>query len=58
VGQAGTDISDGLYTNSIRHDLKVVPTIPLVMNKIDWFDNRAIYINQPQDGTERVVSME
>ncbi len=58
VGQGGKDIFGGLYANSIRDDLKAVPTISLVMNKDDWFGSRGIYINQSQDGTERVASME
>jgi len=58
VGQGGKDIFGGLYANSIRDDLKAVPTISLVMNKDDWFGSKGIYINQSQDGTERVASME
>ncbi|HRS09482.1 MAG TPA: lamin tail domain-containing protein [Sedimentisphaerales bacterium] len=58
VGQGGKDIFGGLYADSIRDDLKAVPTISLVMNKDDWFGNKGIYINQSQDGTERVASME
>lgn len=58
VGQNGTDIFGGLYANTIRDDLKAVATISLVMNKDDWFGSKGIYINQSQDGTERVASME
>jgi len=58
VGQNGKDDFGGLYANTIKDDLKAVPTISLVMNTDDWFGNRGIYINQSQDGTERVVSME
>jgi len=58
VGQAGKDIFGGLYADTIRADMKAVPTISLVMDKDDWFGNRGIYINQSQDGTERVASIE
>jgi len=58
VGQNGKDDFGGLYANTIRDDLRAVPSICLVMNRDDWFGNKGIYINQSQDGTERVVSME
>ena len=58
IGQNGKDIFGGLYTRTIRDDLKAVPTISLVMNKDDWFGSKGIYINQSQDGTERVASLE
>ena len=58
VGQNGRDRFSGLYANTIIDDLKSAPTICLVMNKDDWFGNRGIYINQSQDGTERVASIE
>ncbi len=58
VGQNGKDIFGGLYAQTIRDDLKAVPTICLVMNTDDWFGSRGIYINKSQDGTERVASFE
>jgi len=58
VGQNGKDIFGGLYARTITDDLKAVPTISLVMNKDDWFGSKGIYINQSQDGTERVASLE
>ena len=58
VGQNGKDIFGGLYARTIVDDLKAVPTISLVMNKDDWFGSKGIYINQSQDGTERVASFE
>ncbi|MBN1508526.1 MAG: lamin tail domain-containing protein [Sedimentisphaerales bacterium] len=58
VGQDGRDIFAGLYARTIVDDLKAVPTISLVMNKDDWFGSKGIYINQSQDGTERVASFE
>ncbi|MGB2862788.1 MAG: lamin tail domain-containing protein [Sedimentisphaerales bacterium] len=58
VGQNGRDRFDGLYANTIIDDLKSAPTISLVMDKDDWFGSRGIYINQSQDGTERVASIE
>jgi hypothetical protein len=58
VGQNGRDKFNGLYANTIIDDLKSAPTISLVMDKDDWFGSRGIYINQSQDGTERVCSIE
>ena len=58
VGQNGTDLFDGLYANTIRDDLMAVPTISLVMDIDDWFGSKGIYINESQDGTERVASFE
>jgi len=58
VGQNGKDRFNGLYANTIIEDLKSAPTISLVMDKDDWFGNRGIYINQSQDGSERVCSIE
>ncbi len=58
VGQDGKDKFGGIYASTIRQDLKSVPTISLVMHKDDWFGSRGIYINQSQDGTERVASFE
>jgi len=58
VGQNGTDIFGGLYARTIQNDLKAVPTICLVMDKNDWFGSKGIYINQSQDGTERIASFE
>jgi hypothetical protein len=58
VGQNGKDRFNGLYAKTIRDDLKAVPTISLVMAKDDWFGSKGIYINQSQDGTERVASLE
>jgi hypothetical protein len=58
VGQNGTDLFSGLYARTIQEDLKAVPAICLVMDKNDWFGSGGIYINQSQDGTERVASLE
>jgi hypothetical protein len=58
VGQNGKDRFNGLYARTIVDDLKSAPTISLVMDIDDWFGNRGIYINQSQDGTERVCSIE
>ncbi|MHC4439792.1 MAG: lamin tail domain-containing protein, partial [Planctomycetota bacterium] len=58
AGQNGKDRFNGFYANTIIDDLKSAPTISLVMDKDDWFGNRGIYINQSQDGTERVCSIE
>ncbi|HNS19673.1 MAG TPA: lamin tail domain-containing protein [Sedimentisphaerales bacterium] len=58
VGQNGTDLFSGLYASTIRDDLKAAPTISLVMPIDDWFGSKGIYINQSQDGTERVASFE
>jgi hypothetical protein len=58
VGQNGRDKFGGLYAGTIKDDLKSVPTISLVMNKDDWFGPTGIYINESQDGSERVCSLE
>jgi hypothetical protein len=58
VGQDGTDLFGGLYANTIKDDLKSAPTISVVMDKDDWFGGTGIYVNQSQDGTERVASFE
>jgi hypothetical protein len=58
VGQGGTDIFGGLYADTIKDDLKSVPTISVVMDKDDWFGSTGIYVNESQDGTERVASFE
>lgn len=58
VALNGTDLFGGLYANTIREDLKAVPTISLVMSIDDWFGSKGIYINESQDGTERVASLE
>ena len=58
VGQSGQDKFGGIYAASIRSDLRAVPTFSLVMNKDDFFGPTGIYINQSQDGTERVCSLE
>ena len=63
-GHAGPDyemdpvvVSENIDT--IRNDLKAIPTLSLVMDVDDWFGgSRGIYVNQSLDGTERVVSME
>jgi len=62
-GHAGPDyqmdpIVVGSYSDTIEDDLKSIPTVSLVMDVDDWFGNKGIYINESQDGTERVVSME
>jgi len=58
VGQDGRDKFGGLYAGTIKDDLKSVPTVSLVMDKDDWFGPTGIYINESQDGTERVCSLE
>jgi len=46
------------YSSTIKDDMKSIPTVSLVMDKDDWFGSSGIYINESQDGSERVVSME
>jgi hypothetical protein len=46
------------YGSTIKDDMKSIPTLSLVMDRDDWFGNKGIYVNESQDGTERVVSME
>jgi len=58
IGQNGKDRFNGLYARTIIDDLKSAPTISLVMDTDEWFGSRGIYINQSQDGTERVCSIE
>jgi len=58
VGQNGRDKFAGLYARTIKDDLKSAPTISLVMSRDDWFGPTGIYINESQDGKERVCSLE
>ncbi|MBN2594961.1 MAG: lamin tail domain-containing protein, partial [Sedimentisphaerales bacterium] len=62
-GHAGPDyqmdpVVVDAYSSTIKDDLKSIPTLSLVMNRDDWFGDKGIYVNESQDGTERVVSME
>jgi len=62
-GHAGPDyqmdpVVVDAYSSTIKDDMKSVPTLSLVMNIDDWFGSKGIYVNESQDGTERVVSME
>jgi hypothetical protein len=58
VGQNGRDKFGGLYARTIKDDLQAVPTVSLVMSRDDWFGPTGIYINESQDGNERVCSVE
>jgi hypothetical protein len=58
VDQNGKDKFGGLYAKTIKDDLKAAPTVSLVMEKDNWFGPTGIYINESQDGTERVCSLE
>ncbi|MHC4536592.1 MAG: lamin tail domain-containing protein, partial [Planctomycetota bacterium] len=51
-------VNNSRYRNTIKDDMKSVPTVSLVMDLDDWFGSRGIYTHKSQDGTERVVSME
>ncbi|GAF67865.1 unnamed protein product, partial [marine sediment metagenome] len=51
-------VNNSLYSNTIKDDLKSVPTLSLIMDKDDWFGSKGIYINKSQDGTERAASIE
>ena len=62
-GHAGPDyemdpVVVSAYSDTIIEDLNSIPTLSLVMDIDDWFGNKGIYVNESQDGTERVVSME
>jgi hypothetical protein len=62
-GHAGPDyqmdpVVISAYSSTIRDDMKSIPTLSLVMDIDDWFGSKGIYVNESQDGTERVVSME
>lgn len=58
VGQNGKDKFGGLYAKTIKDDLKAVPTVSFVMSRDDWFGPTGIYVNESQDGHERVCSLE
>jgi len=58
VGPNGKDKFGGLYARTIKDDLKSAPTVSLVMSRDDWFGPTGIYINESQDGKERVCSLE
>ena len=51
-------VNNSSYRNTIKDDLMSVPTFLLVMDVDDWFGSKGIYINESQDGTERVASFE
>jgi len=62
-GHAGPDyemdpVVVSAYSDTIKDDLKSIATLSLVMSTDSWFGNSGIYVNESQDGTERVVSME
>jgi len=62
-GHAGPDyqmdpVVVDAYSSTIKDDMKSIPTLSLVMDRDDWFGSKGIYVNESQDGTERVVSME
>jgi len=58
VGQNGRDKFAGLYARTIKDDLKAAPTVSVVMSRDDWFGPTGIYINESQDGKERICSLE
>jgi hypothetical protein len=58
IGQNGKDKFGGLYARTIKDDLKAAPTVSFVMSRDDWFGPTGIYINESQDGKERVCSLE
>ncbi len=58
IGPDGKDKFSGLYAKTIKNDLKSAPTVSLVMSRDDWFGPTGIYINESQDGKERVCSLE
>ncbi|MHC4642059.1 MAG: CotH kinase family protein, partial [Planctomycetota bacterium] len=49
VGQGGTDIFGGIYSNTIKNDLKSIPTMSVVMDVNDLFGPGGIYSN-PRSG--------
>lgn len=58
VGQNGRDLFGGLYANTIKDDLRSIPTLSLVMPRADWFGDQGIYVHESLDGTERWCSAE
>jgi hypothetical protein len=62
-GHAGPDyqmdpVVVDAYSSTIKDDMKSIPSVSLVMDVDDWFGSKGIYVNESQDGTECVVSME
>jgi len=62
-GHAGPDyqmdpVVVDAYSSTIKDDMRSIPTVSMVMDRDDWFGSKGIYVNESQDGTERVVSME
>jgi len=60
IGQNGEDLYDRIYTNTIRDDLKSIPTLSIAMNIDDMFGPEGIYTNSTQRGQawERPASVE
>ena len=60
IGQNGEDLFGSIYANTIRDDLKSIPTMSIVMNTDDMFGPEGIYTNSTQRGQawERPASIE
>ena len=60
IGQNGTDDYDGRYADSIREDLKSIPTLSIVMDVDHLFSSSGIYTNSGSRGSswERPCSAE
>jgi hypothetical protein len=60
IGQNGTDIFDGVYADTVRDDLRSIPTLSLVMDLDDLFGDEGIYSHPLERGVqwERPTSVE
>jgi hypothetical protein len=52
IGQNGTDSFNGVYADTVRDDLKAVPTLSLVMNMDDLFGPQGFYSHPFERGVE------
>jgi hypothetical protein len=50
IGQGGTDLFGGIYTATIRNDLKSIPTLSILMDVNDMFGPLGIYTNSTSRG--------
>ncbi|MHC4655539.1 MAG: lamin tail domain-containing protein, partial [Planctomycetota bacterium] len=50
IGQNGDDLFGGIYTATIRDDLKSIPTLSILMDVNDMFGTNGIYTNSTSRG--------
>ncbi len=60
IGQNGVDLFGGIYTATIRNDLKSIPTLSILMDVNDMFGPNGMYTNSTSSGPawERPGSVE